>query len=347
MNSTKIKSTEVKSEKIDSTKMKAIVSTGYGGPEVLQLQTVDKPTPKENEVLIKIHAAGITTAETMMRTGYPIIGRLFMGLTKPKNSISGTSFSGVVEAIGENVSMFKKGEKVFGESLEFFGTYAEYVCIKEDGIITNKPENISFEESAVVGDGAITSWNFLQELTQLEAGQSILINGASGSLGTAAVQIAKHLGAEVTGVCSTKNVALVNSLGADYVIDYKKEDFTQNGKTYDIIYDTVGKSSFSKCKKSLKERGAYISPVLKMKDLFQMMITSFLGKKKVLFSATGMLPEAKIKSILDEIKGLYETGELKTVIDKRYKLDDVAEAHRYIDKGHKVGNVVISLNPSK
>lgn len=345
MNSTKIKSNKVQSVKRDSTKMKAIVSTGYGGPEVLQLQVVDKPIPKENEVLVKIHAASITTAETMMRTGYPLIGRLFMGLTKPKNAISGTGFAGEIESVGSDVSQFKKGDKVFGESLESFGTYAEYVCIKEDGIIATKPENITFEEAAVSGDGPITSWNFLQEVIDLEIGQSILINGASGSLGTAAVQIAKHLGARVTGVCSTQNIELVKSLGADEVIDYKKEDFTKNGKTYDVIYDTVGKNSFSECKKSLKKNGAYLSPVLGMSLLFQVLRTSIFGSKKAMFSATGMLPETKIKSFLHEIKGLYETGKLKTIIDTQYYLEDTAEAHRYIDKGHKKGNLVISLNP--
>ncbi len=343
MNSAKIKSNNTESKKVDSNQMKAIISTGYGGPEVLQLKKVDKPQPKEDEVLVKIHAAAITTAETMMRTGYPIIGRLFTGLTKPKNAISGTGFAGEIEAIGTNVSQFKVGDKVFGESLDTFGTYAEYVCINEEGIITTKPENISFEEAAVSGDGAITSWNFLQELTQLEAGQSILINGASGSLGTAAVQIAKHLGATVTGVCSTQNIELVKSLGADYVIDYKKEDFTQNGKTYDLIYDTVGKSSFSKCKKSLTENGEYLSPVLGMRLLLQVIVTSIFGKKKAKFSATGTLSKNKIKSFLKEIKALYATGKLKSIIDKKYRLEEVADAHRYIDKGHKKGNVVITL----
>jgi len=342
MNSVKAKSNKMKPNHKDSNQMKAIVSTGYGGPEVLQLQVVDQPTPKENEVLVKIHAASITTAETMMRTGYPLIGRLFMGLTKPKNSISGTGFAGEIESVGRDVSQFKKGDQVFGESIENFGTYAEYVCIKEDGIIALKPENISFEEAAVVGDGLITSWNFLQEVIDLQAGQSILINGASGSLGTAAVQIAKHLGARVTGVCSTQNVELVKSLGADNVIDYKKEDFTKNGKTYDVIYDTVGKGSFSECKKSLKEEGAYISPVLGMNLLLQVLRTSIFGNKKALFSATGMLPAEKIRNFLFEIQKLLATGELKNIIDIRYNLEDVAEAHRYIDRGHKKGNVVIT-----
>lgn len=345
MNSTKIKSNKVKTDSINITKMNAIISTAYGGPEIFQLLEVDKPSPKENEVLIKIRAAAVTTAETMMRTGYPLLGRLYLGLTKPKNVIPGTSFSGEIETVGKNVTTFKKGDKVFGESLDTFGTHAEYVCIKANGIITHMPENISFDALGGVGDGPMTSWNFLQELTQLKAGQSILINGASGSLGTAAVQIAKHLGAEVTGVCSTQNIALVKSLGADEVIDYKQEDFTKNGKTYDIIFDTVGKSSFSKCKKSLNEKGAYLSPVLGMNLLFQMLRTSIFGNEKALFSATGMLSEAKTINFLHKIKGLYETGKLKTIIDRRYYLEDMTEAHRYIDTGHKKGNVVIIQKP--
>ena len=207
--------------------------------------------------------------------------------------------------------------------------------LKKMGLLPANLENISFEEAAVVGDGLITSWNFLQELIQLEAGQSILINGASGSLGTAAVQLGKYFGAEVTGVCSTQNVALVKSLGADEVIDYKKEDFTKNGKTYDYIYDTVGKSSFSKCKKSLNKGGAYLSPVLGMSLLLQMLRTSVFGNKKALFSATGTLPKEKIKNFLNDIKVLFENGKLKSIIDKRYPLEETAEAHRYIDKGIK------------
>ena len=187
-------------------KMKAMISTRYGGPEILQLQEVDKPNPKENEVLVKIKSSSITTAETMMRTGYPLIGRLYMGLIKPKNKISGTGFSGIIEAVGQNVQKFNTRENVFGESLNTFGTYAEYICIEEDGIIAKLSENISYEEAAVIGDGPITSLNFLRNLGEIKADHDILIIGASGSLGTAAVQLAKNFGAKVTGVCSTKNI---------------------------------------------------------------------------------------------------------------------------------------------
>ncbi|MFT5983887.1 MAG: NADPH:quinone reductase-like Zn-dependent oxidoreductase, partial [Ulvibacter sp.] len=320
-------------------KMKAIVCTKYGSPDVLQVQEVEKPRPKDNEVLVKIYSASITTAETMMRTGYPLIGRLFMGLTKPKHSIPGTGFAGKIEAVGKNVTAFKNGDSVFGESISTFGTYAEYVCVEEKGVLAIKPENITFEEAAVVGDGQITSLNFLKELANIQKGQSVLINGASGSLGTAAIQLAKHFGADVTGVCSTKNLEMVKSLGADLVIDYTTTDFTKNGQTYDVIYDTVGKSSFSSCKHSLTQKGIYMSPVLGFPLLFQMMKTSIIGDKKAMFSATGILPLEKVRSFLQEIKELMEAKKLKSVIDKSYSLELVADAHRYIDKGHKKGNV--------
>ena len=326
-----------------SQKMKAVISTGYGGPDVLQIQTVDKPIPADNEVLVKVKATPVTTAGTMMRTGFPLIGRLFMGLTKPKNAISGTGFAGVIESVGANVNQFNSGDRVFGESLETFGTHAEYVTIKEDGIISIMPENLSYEEACVVGDGHITSLNFLQKIAAIQPGQHLVIIGASGSLGTAAVQLAKHFGATVTGICSTTNVEMVKKLGADFVIDYTHSDFTKNGDTYDVIYDTVGKSSFSKCKNSLTENGLFISPVLGFSTLIQMLRTSLFGKKKVLFSATGMLPVSTIRDFLKEIKELMSMKKLQSVIDKRYSLDQISDAHRYIDLGHKKGNVVLTI----
>ena len=333
-----------KNQRMDSKKMKAVVSTKYGGPEVLQLQIVDRPTPKDNEVRIRIHAASVTRAETMMRTGYPLIGRLFMGLKKPNNAISGTGFAGEIDAVGGDVKQFKIGDQVFGESLLSFGTYAEYVCIEEEGIIALKPENISYEEAAVVGDGPITSLNFLKKLAKIQPGQGILINGASGSLGTAGVQLAKNFGAKITGVCGTKNIEMVRTLGADHVIDYTQTDFTKNGQTYDIIYDTVGESSFSKCKNSLTEKGCYISPVLGFPLLLQMIFTSIFGSKKALFSATGTLPVSTIRTFLQEIKELMKTNQMKSIIDRRYSLEQTSDAHRYIDKGHKKGNVVLVLS---
>ena len=307
---------------------------------------MEKPKIKDNEVLIKVHATIVTRADTMMRTGFPLIGRLFMGLFKPKNAIGGTGVAGTIEAVGKNVSQFKVGDSIFGETILNFGANAEYVAMAETEVLAIKPNNISYEEAAPVCDGALTSMNFLRKVVNLQPGQRILINGASGSLGTAAVQLAKYYGAHVTGVCSGKNVDLVQSLGADKVIDYTKEDFTKTGETYDVIYDTVGLSSFSKCKKSLSATGAYISPVLGISLLFQVLRTAMFGSKKAKFSATGVLPIPELRTLLDELITIIEAGKLKTVIDKRYTLEQVPQAHRYVDKGHKKGNIVITLLPS-
>ncbi len=323
--------------------MNAIISTGYGGPEVLKLQEVPKPTANANEVLIKIHAASVTRAGTMMRTGKPYIGRFFTGLKKPKHPIPGTGFAGVVEAIGNSVTRFKVGQRVFGESVEIFGTHAEYIALPEDGLITTLPDIMTFEEAASACDGPLTSINFLKEVAAIKPGHKVLINGASGSLGTAAVQLARYYGAEVTGICSTKNIELVKSLGADHVIDYTKEDYTLRKDKYDIIYDTVGLLSFSKSKKVLTENGLFVSPVLKMPILFQMLWTSMFGKKKVKFAATGLKPKEELRVLLEELTEIITSGNIKSVTDKVYPLQDVAEAHRYIDLGHKKGNVVVMM----
>ena len=323
--------------------MKAAVVTAYGAPEVLRVKEVEKPTPKPNEVLIKVHAASATTADGMMRKGDPFFARLFLGLLKPKSAIPGTGFAGTIEEVGDAVKEYRPGEAVFGETSMSFGANAEYVCVPEDGILLRKPGNITFEEAAPVCDGAVTSMNFLREIGKIKAGQRVLINGASGSLGTAAVQLAKHFGAEVTGVCSQKNAELVRSLGADHVIDYNQTDFTKNGETYDIIYDTLGISSFSKCKSSLSPEGVYLSPVLALPLLFQMLWTSKFGRKKAKFSATGLLPVPELRLLFKDIKELMKTGQLVSVIDRRYSLAEVVEAYRYVDTGHKKGNVVLSI----
>jgi len=323
--------------------MKAIITTKYGSPDVLQLQDIEKPTLKDNEVLVKIHAASVTAADTMMRKGTPLYGRLFIGLTKPKHPIAGTGFSGTIEAIGRDVKLFKVGDEIFGESIFGAGTNAEYTCVPENGVLALKPSNLTHEEVASVCDGPLTSWNFLKVMAELECGQSLLINGASGSLGTAAVQLAKHLGAKVTGVCSTSNVDMVKSLGADKLIDYTKTDFTKTGQTYDVILDTVGKSSFTKCKKALKPNGKYLSPVLSLPLLFQMLWTSMFGSKKAKFSATGLQPVPELRLLLNELKTLLESGQLKSVIDRCYPLEEVAEAHQYVDTAHKKGNVIVVM----
>ncbi|WP_237332450.1 NAD(P)-dependent alcohol dehydrogenase [Zobellia amurskyensis] len=323
--------------------MRAIITTKYGSPNVLQLQYVQKPKPKSNEILVKIKAASVTRADTMMRKGTPWLGRLFIGLTKPKYPISGTGFSGVVKAVGKDVTKFEVGNAVFGESTFGAGTNAEYLCIAESGILTHKPKKLLHEEAATICDGPLTSYNFLKEMAGVQPGQSVLINGASGSLGTAAVQLAKHLGAEVTGVCSTQNIGMVISLGADKVIDYTKMDFTTIGDTYDVIFDTVGKRSYSSCKAALKPKGIYLSPVLSLSLLFQVVWTSMFGRKKAKFSATGTKPIASLLELITELMALVESGQLKAIIDKIYSLEEIKKAHEYVDTGRKRGNVIISL----
>ena len=324
-------------------KMKAIAVTGYGSPDVLQLQEFEKPIPKEKEVLIKIIAAPVSAACAMMRKGTPYYARFFLGLKKPKNPIPGTGFAGTVEAVGNSVRTFQVGDEVFGETTTSFSTHAEYVCVPEDGIILKKPTNLTFEEAAPICDGPLTSLNFLQRMAKVQPGQKVLINGASGSLGTAAVQLAKHFGAEVTGVCSRPNFELVQSLGADKVIDYMAIDFTKTGETYNVIYDTIGGRSFLDCKKALTPNGIYLSPVLSMPLLFQVLRTSMFGKQKAKFDATGIRPAPELRKMLQELKGLLEHGKLKSIIDRRYALEQTAEAHRYVDTGRKKGNVVITL----
>lgn len=323
--------------------MKAIVATGYGDPGVLQLQQVEKPQPKDNEVLIALRASSATTADSMMRTGTPYFGRLFTGLRRPKHPIPGTGFAGVVEMVGKDVTSLKPGDRVFGETTLGFSTNAEYVAVPENGVILPMPETMSFEEATAFCDGHLTSFNFLREIAGVQAGQKVLINGASGSLGTAAVQLAKYFGAEVTGVCSTRNVGLVKSLGADHVIDYTREDFTNNGKTYDVIFDTIGKSSFSKSKKALTPSGTYLSPVFGFSIFRDMFMTSLSGKKKAKFAATGLRSDAELRAMLLELAGIYMEGRLKTVIDRQYPLEKVAEAHTYIAAGRKKGNVIITI----
>ena len=281
--------------------------------------------------------------DTMMRKGIPYFGRLFLGLMKPKNPIVGTGFAGVIEAIGKDVQQFQKGDKVFGESVLSSGTNAEYVCVPHDGVLTLRPKMISDADAAPICDGALTALSFLKDLAHIQSGQRILINGASGSMGTAAVQLARYYGAEVTGVCGPKHIELVKKLGAHQVIDYTTSDFTKTGKTYDIIFDTVGKRSFFQCKGSLTKKGLYISPVLGSSLLFHMLWTLMAGGKKAKFSATGLRSARDLHKLLQELKALFVTGKLKSVIGRSYPLEQIVEAHRYVDQGHKKGNIVIII----
>lgn len=328
---------------MEANRMKAIVATGYGTPDVLHLTTLPKPEPKENEVLVRVHAASATTADAMIRAGKPWYARLFLGLQKPKQPIPGTGFAGVIERVGPNATRWKAGVRVFGETTVAFSANAEYVVVPDNGVMLPMPEGMSFIEAATFCDGPLTSLNFLAEVAGLEVGQSVLIIGASGALGTAAVQLAKRMGAQVTGVCSTANVGLVRSLGADHVIDYTQDDFRRRSHTYDIVFDTIGKSSWSQCKTLLSANGQYICPVLSMRLLFAMLWTRLFGRKKAKFAATGLKPENELANMLHELREVYVDGKLEIVIDRQYPIEKVAEAHAYIDSGRKRGNVVIIM----
>lgn len=321
-------------------KMKAIVAKGYGSPSVFQYVEMDRPTPGPNEVLVKVYTSSATAADMAMRTGKPYIARLFTGLLKPKHPIPGTGFAGVVDSVGAEVKDFKAGDRVFGETTLGFSTNAEYVAVPECGVILPMPESMSYEQGCSFCDGPLTSFNFLQEIAGLQKGQKVLINGASGSLGTAAVQIAKLFGTHVTAVCSGKNAGLVKSLGADEVIDYTQVDFTKSDEKYDVIYDTLGILSFRKCKAVMGEHSQFITPVLKPSYLWQMMTTKSKNQT-VKFGATGMLADKQLRKMLQTLAELFKDGKVKVVIDRQYPLAKLAEAHEYVAGGHKKGNVVI------
>ena len=320
--------------------MKAIVNKRYGSPNVFEHNELEKPCPKSNEILVNIKASTVTTADCMMRRGDTILSRFLLGFFRPKikYQILGTEFSGIIESIGNKVTKFRTGDEIY--AFRGFGTgcYAEYKCMNENGSIALKPKNMSFNEAASVVDGATTALFFLKEKGNIKKGQKILINGASGSIGTFAVQIAKYFETEVTGVCSTKNIELVKSLGADNVIDYTKKDFTKTGESYDIIFDTVSKSSFSLSKNSLNYGGKYIVTVMTFKRVVLSLLTKLCKKRKLIF-AMSMNKTNGLKFI----KSLIEKGQIASIIDKQYSIDELSEAHAYVEKGHKRGNVVIEI----
>jgi NADPH:quinone reductase-like Zn-dependent oxidoreductase len=330
--------------------MKAVVYTEYGPPDVLQLKEVEKPAPKDNEILIRIHATSVNTGDLWARNFREITphkftmpflvwlpARIYFGFTKPKRNILGNEFAGEIEAIGKDVTLFKKGDQVFGYRGQSMGANAEYLCMRENELVAIKPANMTYEEAAAVPGGGITALNLLRKV-HIQRGQKVLINGASGSIGSAAVQFAKYFGAEVTGVCSTPRLEFVKALGADKVIDYTREDFTKNGETYDLIFDILGKSSFSSCKNSLKQNGIYLLASFKSKQLYQMLWTSTTHGKKVICALSFENPKDLIF-----IKELVEAGKIKSIIDRCYPLEQTAEAHRYVEKGYKTGSVIITM----
>jgi NADPH:quinone reductase-like Zn-dependent oxidoreductase len=323
--------------------MKAVVYTEYGSPDVLQLKEVAKPSPKDNEILVRICATSVTPTDCAYRKADPFIIRFINGLMRPKNIILGNMLAGEIEAVGKAVKLFKQGDPVFGSADTDFGTHAEYKCLPEEGVVTIKPVNMTYEEAVGVPE-ALTALYFLRDLAHIQSGQKVLINGASGAIGTYAVQLAKYFGAEVTGVCSTTNLELVKSLGADNVIDYTKQDFTKTGQTYDVIFDAVGKSSFSRCKGSLKQSGIYLFTNPTLTIAIQMLWTSKVGSKKAILGFAGL---NQSKENLIFLKELVETGKIKSVIDRCYPLAQIAEAHQYVETGRKKGNVIITVGDSQ
>lgn len=324
--------------------MKAIVYTQYGPADVLHLQDVERPTPKDNEVLIKVHATSVTAGDcnargfTFVPPGFGFIARLMSGLRKPRQPILGVELSGEIVEVGKDVRLFKQGDQVFGISQKY-GAYAEYICMAEDASVVMKPANLTYAEAASIPFGANTALFFLRDMAKLQPGHTVLIIGASGCTGVYAVQLAKYYGAEVTGVCSTRNLEMVRTLGAEHVIDYTKEDFTHNGETYDVILDMVpGKSSFARDQSSLKPNGLYLAGAGGLESFAQMAWTALTGGKKVIAGMALDRVEA-----LAFLKELLEAGKLKPVIDRCYPLEQTAEAHRYADTGHKRGSVVITI----
>lgn len=317
--------------------MKAVVYSEYGPSTVLRMKQVPKPVPRDNEILLSIRATAVNSGDLRLRKADPFAVRLFFGLIRPKIQILGSVFSGEVESVGKKVTRFKAGDEVFGHTDIRFGSYAEYICIPEDGSLAMKPVNISHNEAASIPFGAVTALHFIKK-ANLKPNQKVVIVGASGAVGSAAVQLAKAYGAIVTGICSSANMGWVKSIGADRVIDYTKADFKQNGETYDLIFDTVNAISVSQSLHSITQNGILISSAAGMREVLQGLWISLTSKRRVI---TGVIRHSGSDIVL--LKGLIETGKLKAVIDRTYPLEQIAEAHAYVETGHKRGNISISI----
>lgn len=318
--------------------MKAIEVTKYGAPEFLQMNEVEKPAPKENEILIKIHATSVSSGDARMRRADPFVIRLIFGFKRPRKPVLGVVLAGEIEAVGKDVSAYKVGDQVFGSSGMKFGAHAEYVAVPEDAVLALKPANMTYEEAAAIPFGGTASMHFLR-IANIQAGQKVLIYGASGALGTMAVQLARNYGAEVTAVCSTSNFELMKSLGAHEVLDYTKEDFTKSGKIYDVIFDTVGKISIRNALGSLSKEGYLLLASAGMGTMLSGAIKSMFSSKNIV---SGVIKETV--EDMNFFKDLIEHGKLKAVIDRIYTLKQMVDAHAYVDQGHKKGNVVIAVN---
>ena len=319
--------------------MKAVVQTRYGSPDVLRVQDVPQPTPKADEVLIRVRAASLTPSDSAFRKGDPFLIRIMYGLRKPRLPIGGVEFAGDVVGVGEGVTSFQRGDAVFGMSPDHFGAHGEYLCLSEAKPVIRKPDGMAYADAVSIADGPCTALSYLRDVARVQPGQRVLVNGASGSVGAAAVQLAKHYGAHVTGVCSTRNLELVRSLGADAVIDYTHEDFTRSGQQWDVIFDAVGKSSYGRCRRALTPKGMYMTTVPTLGTLVAIVRTAF-GGRKAKFTTAGL---KQTKDNLMFLAGLYETGQLRAVIDREYPLDKVPDAHRYVETERKRGSVVIQV----
>lgn len=318
--------------------MRAFVQSGYGSTDVLQLQEVARPTPGAGEVLIRVRTATVTPSDSAFRQGNPFLIRLMYGLRRPRFSIGGVEFAGDVVEIGPGVTRFQPGDAVFGMSPDHFGAHSEYLCLPETRPLAPMPAGMSYEDAISIADGPTTALIFLRDAAKVQPGQRVLVNGASGAVGAAGVQLAKYYGAEVTAVCSARNAELARRLGADHVIDYTRQDFTQIGQTWDVIFDAVGKRSYRQCRHALTPRGVYLNTVPSLGILLAMLGTAIGGGRRAKFVTAGLRqsPDTMVC-----VAGLYEAGHLRPVIDRSYPLDAVPEAHRYVDTNHKTGSVVI------